>query len=78
MTRIIFCTFLKCNTEGFDLQFYPGIIGKKLYNTISKKAWLIWIKKQTSIINEKKLNMFKLEDRKYLENKMIDFFKIKK
>lgn len=78
MNRIIFCNFLKSNEEGFEFQFYPGDIGKKIYNDISKKAWSKWMKKQTLIINEKKLNMIKLKDRKFLENEMVNFFYKKK
>lgn len=71
--RIIFCSFLKKNTIGLDYQFYPGEIGQKIYNEISQIAWSKWIKKQTKIINEKKLNMFSENDRKIIENKMIKF-----
>ncbi|AEO08885.1 protein that protects iron-sulfur proteins against oxidative damage [Buchnera aphidicola str. Ak (Acyrthosiphon kondoi)] len=70
MKRIIFCTFLKKQSEGQDFQFYPGELGEKIYNQISKKAWEKWIAKQTILINEKKLNMFNLEDRKKIEEHM--------
>ncbi|WAI18313.1 MAG: oxidative damage protection protein [Buchnera aphidicola (Acyrthosiphon caraganae)] len=70
MKRIIFCTFLKKQSEGQDFQFYPGELGEKIYNQISKKAWEKWIVKQTILINEKKLNMFNLEDRKKIEEHM--------
>lgn len=73
MCRIIFCTFLQCNTEGQDFQRYPGNIGKRIFNEISKKAWDEWMKKQTMIINEKKLNMINLNDRNLLEQEMIKF-----
>ncbi|PPI88520.1 oxidative damage protection protein [Candidatus Pantoea edessiphila] len=73
MSRIIFCSFLKCKTEGLDTKVYPGIIGKRIYNEISKQAWQKWINKQTILINEKKLNLINDKDRKILENEMIDF-----
>lgn len=70
MTRIIFCTFLKKKSEGQEFQAYPGELGKKIYNEISKKAWKKWMIKQTILINEKKLNMFNYEDRKKIEEYM--------
>lgn len=73
MKKTVFCKFLKHNAEGMDFKIYPGKLGDKIYNNISKKAWLEWLSKQTIIINEKKLNMLKIKDRKYLEKKMIDF-----
>lgn len=71
--RTIFCTYLKKKTLGLDYQFYPGKIGEKIYNEISQEAWQLWIKKQTKIINERKLNMFLEKDRNKLEKEMIKF-----
>ena len=70
MNRIIFCTFLKKKSEGQDFQSYPGEIGKQIYNQISKKAWEKWLIQQTILINEKKLNMLNIEDRKKIEKHM--------
>lgn len=73
MSRTIFCTFLKTDAEGQDFQLYPGEIGKRIYNEISKEAWSQWITKQTMLINEKKLSMMNVEDRKLLEQEMVNF-----
>lgn len=73
MSRTIFCTFLQRDAEGQDFQLYPGEIGKRIYNEISKEAWAEWMKKQTMLINEKKLNMMNVDDRKLLEAEMIKF-----
>ncbi|MBK4775753.1 oxidative damage protection protein [Candidatus Pantoea edessiphila] len=73
MSRIIFCNFLKRKAEGQDFQVYPGNIGDRIYNEISKEAWGKWIEKQTILINEKKLKLIHQEDRKILENEMIKF-----
>lgn len=73
MSRIIFCKFLKKKAEGQEYQIYPGTLGKRIYNEISKLAWKMWISKQTMIINEKKLNMLNLNDRKIIEKYMKNF-----
>lgn len=73
MSRTIFCTFLQRDAEGQDFQLYPGEVGKRIYNEISKEAWAEWMKKQTMLINEKKLNMMNVDDRKLLETEMIKF-----
>ena len=73
MSRTIFCTFLQRDAEGQDFQLYPGEVGKRIYNEISKEAWAEWMKKQTMLINEKKLNMMNVDDRKLLEAEMIKF-----
>ncbi|QIQ21492.1 oxidative damage protection protein [Zophobihabitans entericus] len=73
MSRIIFCHYLKKDAEGLDFQLYPGEIGKRIYNEISKQAWSEWMKKQTMFINENKLNMMNPEHRKQIEEAMIKF-----
>ncbi|NIF21216.1 MULTISPECIES: oxidative damage protection protein [Pantoea] len=73
MSRTIFCTYLQREAEGQDFQLYPGDIGKRIYNDISKEAWSKWMAKQTMLINEKKLNMMNPGDRKVLEQEMVNF-----
>lgn len=73
MSRTIFCTFLQRDSEGQDFQLYPGELGKRIYDQISKEAWSQWMTKQTMLINEKKLNMINFDDRKQLEQEMINF-----
>lgn len=68
-----FCTFLQREAEGQDFQLYPGELGKRIYNEISKEAWAQWQHKQTMLINEKKLNMMNAEHRKLLEQEMVNF-----
>ena len=70
MSRTIFCTFLQRDAEGQDFQLYPGDLGKRIYNEISKEAWKQWQQKQTMLINEKKLNMMNAEHRALLQTEM--------
>ncbi|MEA1062322.1 oxidative damage protection protein [Erwinia sp. HR93] len=78
MSRTIFCTYLEREAEGLDFQLYPGELGKRIYNDISKEAWALWQAKQTMLINEKKLNMMNPEHRKLLEQEMVSFLFDKK
>ncbi|CAL4324254.1 oxidative damage protection protein [Buchnera aphidicola] len=71
--KIIFCHYLKKKSEGFEEQFYPGEIGKKIKQKISKIAWKIWNKEQIKFINENKLNMINQEHYKKVEKYMIKF-----
>ncbi len=70
MSRTVFCEHLKKEADGLDFQLYPGELGKRIYDSISKEAWASWQKKQTMLINEKKLNMMEPSDRKFLEGQM--------
>ena len=54
MSRTVFCQNLNKEAEGLGFQLYPGEIGKRIFDNISKEAWTVWQKKQTMLINEKK------------------------
>ena len=73
MARNVFCSYLKQEAEGLDFQLYPGELGKRIFESISKQAWAEWIKKQTMLVNEKKLNMMNPEHRQLLEKEMVNF-----
>src|SRR5213595_3997324 len=57
MTRMVKCIKLGRDAEGLDLPPYPGELGKRIYENVSKEAWQAWIKHQTMLINENKLNL---------------------
>jgi Fe-S cluster biosynthesis and repair protein YggX len=73
MSRTVFCEYLQQQAEGLDFQLYPGELGERIYNHISKQAWAEWQQKQTMLINEKHLNMMAEADRQYLEQQMVAF-----
>lgn len=73
MARTVFCQKLQKEAEGLGFQLYPGELGEKIFNNISKEAWGQWQHKQTMLINEKHLNMMNLEHRAFLEEQMVGF-----
>lgn len=70
MSRTVFCQRLKKDADGLDFQLYPGELGKRIFDNISKEAFSEWQKKQTMLINENKLNMMEPTDREFLEKQM--------
>ncbi len=73
MSRTVFCQHLNKDADGLDFQLYPGELGKRIFDNISKEAWALWQKKQTMLINEKKLNMMDADARRFLEEQMQAF-----
>ncbi|MGB2739206.1 MAG: oxidative damage protection protein [Cognaticolwellia sp.] len=73
MSRTVFCQHLQKEAEGLGFQLYPGEIGKRIFDNICKEAWGHWQKKQTMLINEKKMNMMNPDDRAFLESAMVAF-----
>ncbi|GAA6170640.1 oxidative damage protection protein [Colwellia sp. KU-HH00111] len=73
MSRTVFCQKLQTEAEGQRFQLYPGEVGKRIFDNICQQAWTDWQKKQTMLINEKKMNMMNVDDRAFLEKAMIDY-----
>ena len=74
MERIIYCEYYKEDRTGLERPPYPGEIGKKIYESISKEAWQLWLEHQTMLINENRLSMVDPEARRYLNEELQKFF----
>ena len=55
MTRTVNCVKLGQEAEALNFAPYPGELGEKIYNHVSKDAWGQWLTHQTMLINEYKL-----------------------
>jgi Fe-S cluster biosynthesis and repair protein YggX len=74
MTRMVQCIKLGKEAEGLDFPPYPGELGKKIWEGVSKEAWAAWIKHQTMLVNENRLNLADVRARKYLATQMESYF----
>ena len=74
MSRTIKCVMLGKDAEGLDYSPYPGDLGQRIYDNVSKQAWQRWLAHQTMLINEYRLTPMEPEARKYLEAEMEKFF----
>ena len=74
MARMVNCVKLGREAEGLDFPPVPGEIGKKLYECVSKEAWQGWVKYQTMLINENRLNLADARARQYLTQQMQGYF----
>lgn len=74
MARMVQCIKLGREAEGLDRPPYPGELGARLYEQVSKEAWAAWIKHQTMLINENRLNLMDARARKYLAEQMEKYF----
>ena len=72
--RMIVCAKLKKELEDLDRPTYPGELGKKIFDSISKEAWALWLKHMTMLINEYRLTPIEPKARKFLEEEMEKFF----
>lgn len=74
MARMVRCVKLGREAEGLDYPTYPGELGKRIYENVSKEAWRMWMNHQTMLMNEYRLNPLDPKARKFLEQEMEKFF----
>ncbi|MEM7430315.1 MAG: oxidative damage protection protein [Pseudomonadota bacterium] len=74
MSRTVNCVILGQEAEGLDYAPYPGELGERIYNQVSKQAWQRWLGHQTMLINEYRLTPIEPEARAFLEKEMEKFF----
>ena len=74
MARMVNCVKLGTEAEGLDRPTYPGDLGKRIYQNVSKEAWQSWMGHQTMLINEYRLTPVDPKARKFLEEEMEKFF----
>jgi Fe-S cluster biosynthesis and repair protein YggX len=74
MTRMVNCVKLGREAEALDFPPLPGELGKKVYENVSKEAWQGWIKHQTMLINENRLNLADPRARQYLQAQLQAYF----
>lgn len=74
MSRKVYCVKLGREAEGLERPTYPGELGKRIFENVSKEAWQMWLRQQTMIINEYRLSPIDPKARQMLESEMEKFF----
>ena len=74
MARMVRCVKLGREAEGLDRPPFPGELGRRIYEQVSKEAWQMWLRHQTMLINEHRLVMTNPRARKRLQEEMERFF----
>ena len=74
MARMVNCVKLGKEAEGLERITYPGDLGKRIFDNVSKEAWQQWMQHQTMLINENRLSPIEPKARKFLEEQMEKFF----
>lgn len=70
MARTVNCIKLGKEAEGMDFPPYPEDLGKRIWENVSKEAWAAWLKHQTMLVNENRLNLADARARQYLARQM--------
>lgn len=74
MARTVHCVKLNKDAPGLDVQTYPGALGKRIFENVSKEAWQMWLRQQTMLLNEYRLSTIDPKAREFLAKEMEKFF----
>ena len=66
MPRTVKCVKLGREAEGLEKPPLKGETGKRIWEHVSREAWAQWLKQQTMLVNENRLNLADPRARKYL------------
>jgi len=73
VSRTVHCIRLDREAEGLDFPPYPGDLGQRIFDQVSKDAWKEWLAHQTMLINENRISPVDPDARKFLEGEMQKF-----
>ena len=74
MARLVHCVKLGKEAEGMDFPPYHGDLGKKIYDSVSRDAWQLWLSQQTMLINEYRLSLADSKSQQFLKEELEKFF----
>jgi Fe-S cluster biosynthesis and repair protein YggX len=74
MARTVNCIKLGKEADGMDFPPYPGPLGLKIFESVSKEAWAGWVKQQTMLVNENRLSLADAQARQYLKEQTEAYF----
>lgn len=74
MARMVQCVLLGREAEGLDYLPYPGELGRRIYDNVSKEGWQRWLGHQTMLLNEYRLTPIDPKARRFLVEEMEKYF----
>ncbi len=73
MTRTVQCLILNQEAEGLGRPPYPGNLGTRIYENISREGWSRWLERLTTIINENAISTADPQSIRVIEQHMLGF-----
>jgi Fe-S cluster biosynthesis and repair protein YggX len=67
------CSVLGEESEGLERPPYPGPLGQRIFEQVSKAGWQRWVAQQTMLINENRLSLADAKSREFLLGEMQKF-----
>ena len=71
--RTVYCLKLGRELPGLDAPPWPGALGQRIYEHISRDAWEMWEERMKMILNEYRLLPFQKEAQALIAKQMEEF-----
>jgi Fe-S cluster biosynthesis and repair protein YggX len=73
--RMVFCVKFQREMPGLtEVPFEGNPLGQKIYESVSKEGWKMWIEHMKMLMNEYRLNLGTQEAQEFLLKQMDDYF----
>jgi Fe-S cluster biosynthesis and repair protein YggX len=73
--RKVFCVKFQKEMEGLDeIPFEGHPLGQKIYDSVSKEAWKMWVEHMKMLMNEYRLNLGTAQAQEFLLQQMDNYF----
>jgi Fe-S cluster biosynthesis and repair protein YggX len=74
MPRMIQCVKFGKEMEGLEKPPFKGEMGQKLFDTVSKDAWKMWIEHSKMLVNEYRLDLTSEQGQKVWMSECQNYF----
>ena len=72
--RKVMCAKFQKELPGLDSPPWPGELGQRIYDHVSKDAWKLWEERMKMILNEYRLMPWQKEAQQIVTKQMEEFF----
>jgi Fe-S cluster biosynthesis and repair protein YggX len=72
--RMVFCVKLKRELPGLDSSPWPGALGQRIFDQVSREAWEQWEERMKMILNEYRLMPWQKDAQDLMARYMEEFF----
>lgn len=72
--RMVKCAKFQKELPGLDEPPFNNELGQRIFNSVSKDAWGLWLEHLKMIVNEYRLNLIDREAQRVVQQQMEEYF----
>ncbi len=72
--RMVKCVKFQRELPGLDEPPFDNELGQRIYESVSKDAWKLWLEHMKMILNEYRLNLAERESQQIIKQQMEEYF----